>query len=386
MNDLSYAYIGHWSFSSKALGITRCLVRGDGSLQTMETVAPEVRAGYIYLDQEKRLLYVLDETDHQRGEIGGGGSLRVYRISAEDGTLHLLQERPTLAVNPAYLCIDPTRSYLLVAHHTLRAHVTQIAQGPDGSYCSQTKFDDAALVLFPLRADGTTGSAVDVSLHHGDGRPGVHPMAHLHCIQADPTGRLYTVTDKGTDKIYTYRLNAAQGRLEYLSEFAVEDGCAPRYCLFHPKFPLLYVNNERRPTLNVFRYGAENGRLERLAEVPLLPQQPEAPGVEPSDLRISRNGRWLYAAVRGVDQVSALEIGADGLPVLRQTLPYGGSNCRGLCLAPDDSALYAANMESGDVTRMAIDSEGKLLPAETVLSIDSPANLCFWDPDQADRP
>lgn len=379
MSNPSYAYIGHWSFTQKPLGVTSCDFLQNGTLHCKETLNPELRAGYLHVVQSQNLLYALDETDHLQGSIGGGGCLYVYHISPEDGSLQLMQKCPTLAVNPSYLCITPDGKYMIVAHHTLRAHVTQIAAHPDGTYHAETKFDDAALVLFRLNPDGTVGAAIDAAVHHGDGLPGAHPMSHLHYVHADPSGKLYIVTDKGTDKVYTYHVDTVHEKLVFLNEFSVENGSAPRYCAFHPSLPLVYLNNERNPVLDVFHYDTASGKLKLLAVVPLLSAPADSSlTIEASDLLISPDGHMLYAAIRGVNQMAVLSLDAEGIPSLVQTLSYGGENCRGVQFAPDHSAVYSANMDSNTVTVMPIKADGTLQPAQLAANIDSPANLTFF--------
>jgi 6-phosphogluconolactonase (cycloisomerase 2 family) len=378
-----FAYVGNWNFHpNNDLGISCCTVEADHSFTLRQTIDPSVRVGYLYVDPAQNLLYALDETDHRHGEIAGGGYLRVYRIHPDDGQLELLQERDTLGVNPSYFLIDPSRRYLLVSHHTLRSHITQIVRREDGTYTSKTSFDDASLVLFRLNADGTVGDAVDVDIRHGDAQPGLHPMAHLHCVKADPSGELFVVPDKGTDKIYTYHLDRVNGTLQYLDAVTVEDDCAPRYCIFHPTLPLVYVNNEHKPELHTFRYDRANGKLERIHVMPLLHSFPaDLHGVEASDLIYNGDKTHLYTAIRGVDQIAVIRLGSDGLPLLQQTISYEGNNCRGLCLAEGGCALYVASFESGTVTRMAVQPDGSLSPAATVLTGGFPANLCLWPTD-----
>ena len=73
------------------------------------------------------------------------------------------------------------------------------------------------------------------------------------------------------DKIYTFRIDAENGKLVKLNEWCAKDvACFPRYGAFHPERPVFYANNENKATMNCFHYDEETGKLDCFQKVELL--------------------------------------------------------------------------------------------------------------------
>jgi 6-phosphogluconolactonase (cycloisomerase 2 family) len=372
-----FAIAGNWHFTPGPKGISVFRYDPDtGHLELLDTSFTGIAAGQQYLDTERRILYAANECGNKRGEIGGGGYVAALKFDPETGKLDLLGEKESLAAFPCYLCLDRTKRYLLAAHHSDGGHVTKITRNPEGIFTTRTLFDDTALVLFRINIDGTLGEICDVSITSGEGIPGSHALSRQHSVLADPSGELFVVCDKGTDKIYTYHLDREKGRLLPLAETITETGSAPRYGAFHPRLPIFYVNFERKPVLHGYHYHVDSGKLEQTSSVPLLKdgEGDNIDRVESSDLTVHQNGRRLYAAVRGVNRIAALDIDNEGRISMKKSIDCGGEHPRGLRIAPDGRFLLCANMVSGNITVFAIHDDGSLEVAGDVKA-PCPANI-----------
>jgi 6-phosphogluconolactonase (cycloisomerase 2 family) len=327
-------------------------------MELVDTTFTDLAAGQQCLDADNRLIYVVNERGGRRGEPGGGGYVAALRVDPETGKLAMLNEKETLSPYPCYICLDRTKAYLLVAHHSDSGHVTKIIQNKEGDFISETLFDDTALVLFHINNDGTLGDLCDVSITRA---AGPHAISRQHSVLADPSSELFIVCDKGGDKIYTYHLDREKGKILPLGETTAETGSAPRYGTFHPRLPVFYMNFEKKAVLHAYRYNVENGKLELVSNIPLLKTgEVNRDSVESSDLVIHPDGKKLYAAVRGVNRIVSLLIDDQGAVSVKQSIDCGGEHPRGLCISPDGRFLFSANMVSGNITTFAIRDSGNL--------------------------
>ena len=279
--------------------------------------------------------------------------------------------------------------------------VNTIVRRPDGGFGNEVLFDDSALVLFRIEPDGSLGEVCDVSVNPGTGGKGEHSqvnvdpvsghiqlvevLSRLHAVVASPSGELLAVCDKGMDKIYTYRIDRAQGRLLRLNEWtAPEVACFPRYAAFHPAGGVLYVNNENLALLNCFHYDETTGALERFDSVYLLDRDPgpvDGKPVGAQDILVHPNGRTLYCTLCGLNLIVVCRIGNDGAPRPVQHVNARGILPRGLALSPDGRFLLSGNMVSGDVTVFAADGEGLLTDTCRTYPAVSPSALRFLRAD-----
>ena len=97
-----------------------------------------------------------------------------------------------------------------------------------------------------------------------------------------------------------------------------------------------------------------------------------------SDIMITPDGRFLYVALRGINQLISFELDEKGIPRRRGAICCGGINPRGLSIDPDGMFLYSCNTESDDITCFKIQEDGGLLKQESI-KISRPANMMFLD-------
>ena len=394
-----YAYIGNWSFQAKpekGKGISIFEYNEeDGSLNLIETIDKDVAAGQLYLDAENNILYSNDECGERRGEIGGGGYIRAYKIDPSTGRLTLMNCRDSLAPEPSYICLDKSKKYLVTCHCSDPWHVTKIVKKEDGSYTNEVLFDDTALVMFRINDDGSLGEVCDVAVTPGTGGHGEHSqvnvdpvsghiqlvevISRLHAVLASPSGEMLVACDKGMDKVYTYRIDRENGKLVYLNEWsAPEVACFPRYADFHPTKNVLYVNNENFAGLNSFHYDEKTGALERFSKIYLLDKDPgmvDGKPVGAQDILVHPNGKTLYCTLCGLNLIIVCRLDENGVPTPVQQIYSRGNLPRGIRLSPDGRFLLSGNMVSGDVTLFAADEDGMLTDTGKTFEAVSPSAI-----------
>lgn len=399
MKEKIYVYVGNWSFQAKpkkGKGISIYTYEPeDGALKLMETICPDVAAGQLYLDEKNLILYSNDECGERRGEIGGGGYLLAFKINPETGSLTLMNQKDSLSPEPSYLCLDKSGKYLVTCHCSDPWHVTKIVKHEDGTFSNEVLFDDTSLVLFRINEDGSLGDACDVAITPGANGLGgnsqvnvdpvsghiqlIRVISRLHSVLASPSGDMMIVCDKGMDKIYTYRIDRAAGKLVYLNQWSSpEVACFPRYAAFHPTKPVVYVNNENYALLNSFHYDESTGALDRFHKIYLLPEDPgmvEGKAVGAQDILVHPNGRVLYCTLCGLNLIVVCSLDENGAPTPVQRIHCRGNLPRGIALSPDNRFLLSGNMVSGDITTFAVDEMGLLQDTGRTFEAVSPSAI-----------
>ena len=401
MGKKNYAIVGNWSFEArpaKGKGISVFSYEPEsGALSLIETIRPDVAAGQLCLDKERNILYICNECGERWGEIGGGGYIMAYQFPPETGKLTLINEKETLCPEPSYVCMDASKKYLAICHCSDPWHVTKIVKHGDGTFGNEVVFDDTGLVLFRLNEDGSIGDICDVAITEGTGGKGpnsqknvdpvsghiqlVEVISRLHSVVASPSGKMLVVCDKGMDKIYTFRIDAENGKLVKLNEWCAKDvACFPRYGAFHPERPVFYANNENKATMNCFHYDEETGKLDCFQKVELLDEDygmVEGKPVGAQDILVHPDGKWLYVTLCGLNLIVVMKIDENGIPTVIQRIPSGGNLPRGLALSPDGRYLLAGNMVSGDITTFMVGADGFLTPTGRVYTAVSPSAIRF---------
>ncbi|MER7707831.1 lactonase family protein [Kitasatospora sp. NPDC097605] len=239
-------------------------------------------------------------------------------------------------------------------------------------------YGSGSVTVLPLAADGVPQAPSDVLKHEGSGPHLDRQRApHAHQVLADPSGRWVLGVDLGTDAVRICALDPATGALTPARRLALPPGTGPRHLAFHPSGRYAYVLGELRPAVTVCRWDAAAGVLEAVGEAPLFPGGPEG-AVLPSAPVVSRDGRFLWVAVRGSDTVAVLALDADGERARAvASVPCGGEWPRDLVLDPSGTRLYAANERSGDVTWFDLDGDTGLPRRAGSLPVPAASTVLF---------
>lgn len=336
---------------------------------------------------------------HGRAYIGsftaaGGRGILSASVDADSGALTVLDAVDTVP-DPSYLAPGPAGDRLYAVSETaegavaayditgerpqpLGAPVPVGGEGPthlslfDGHVLT-ANYNSGSVSALPVRSDGSLGPASGVLTHKGSGpHPQRQQEPHAHQVLPDPSGRWAVSVDLGTDSLRVVDLR--EGMPTVHREFALRPGSGPRHLVFHPDGRHLYLLNELSPTLTVCRWDAAEGTVLALSESALLPQAPKGDAYG-SGVRVSPDGRFLWAAVRGEDVIAVFALTPDGSGTrLVTTVPCGGVWPRDLAVHPEGRFLYTANERSGTVAWFSVDPETGL--PRHAGSVEAPAASC----------
>jgi 6-phosphogluconolactonase len=291
------------------------------------------------------------------------GLISAYAIDAATGALSYVNRQSTLGSITAYASLDRSARFVAVANYM----GTPESERPNQS-----------VAVFPRRADGGLDPVAASAAHPGRGPDvGRQDRSHAHCVQATPDNRHIVVSDLGIDRLVCYRFDAATGAIEKSGDTALPPGSGPRHFAFHPTKPFAYGINELSSTIASFSFDAENGTFLLLDIATTVPDAVLAIN-HCSEIKLSPDGRFLYAANRGEDSLAIFTIGADGTAQDRRTVEGGGKTPRHFAFSPDGRTLALANQDSDIVTLFGVDAEdGSLTHLGRDIAVGTPTAICF---------
>ena len=167
------------------------------------------------------------------------------------------------------------------------------------------------------------------------------------------TKKWIVVCDLGIDTVFTYK--RTEEGLEEVTQYKTKAGSGPRHLAFHSTLPIAYLICELDATVEVLSYDKENGTFTNLDKIALMTEDQQAWG---GAIRITRDGRFLYASNRGFDALYTFSVDAtSGLLTLVQTVDSYGSVPRDFHLSYDEAYIVVGHQESDNLTLFKRDLE-----------------------------
>ncbi len=369
-NQKQFAYVGTYNSPSDGAGGNGkgiYLVEMDpstGDLTVLELAAAAVNASWLSFDPSGRYLYAANEV----ADFGGKtGAVSAYAVNRSNGKLELLNVVSSEGAGPAHLSVDATGKYVFVANYA-GGTVAVLPVQPNGGLGAATY----------VHADtGSVGPKVATSGPAGSFAFSGHDKPHAHMIHADPSNRFVLYSDLGQDRIYVSRLDAG-GKLSPLPYVALPAGDGPRHFTFHTNGRWLYTLQEEASTVTFFRFDPATGSLQLQQTLSTLP--PGFKGTSfTSEIVLSPDGRFLYAANRLHDSVAVFSVAADGRLQYKGETSTMGDYPRHIQIAPGGRFLYACNQRSDSMASFRIDRETGLLTfTGQYTGMGSPACIVFF--------
>lgn len=311
------------------------------TLTRRDTIRVPSFVQYAWPHPTRRHLYVTT-SNRGPGLKSDVNHVSALRIDADTGALAAHGEPVPLRNRAVHMCLDPEGRYAVNIHNIPSPGVT----------------------IHRIAADGTIGEAVPqpAGLDFG-----IYP----HQVRVTPSGRTLIDVDRGN--------SAAHGKPEdpgALRAFAFADGVlsnpqvvapnagygfGPRHIDFHPQKPWLYVSDERRSQLYMFRF--PDDRIEPQPAYTcdtLADRANEKPRQLAGTIHVHPNGRFVYVANRADHAV-----GHAGQKV------FGGGENSIAVFAIDPATgeprlVQHADTRSYHVRTFAFDPTGRLMVAASI--------------------
>lgn len=339
-----------------------------GGLTQIDLAPTKDSPSWLDLHPDRTHLYAANEIHNFRGT--GSGSVSAYAIDATSGRLRLLNTVSSEGAGPAHLSVHPSGRYVLVANYAGGTiAVLPIRPGGDLGPATDVKRDQGA--TGNQRATSTPLGSFAIS-GHDDG-------PHAHMILTDPKGHFVLNTDLALDRIFSWKLDLESGKLSASSPHAtpLPSGDGPRHFAFHPTARWMYSLQEEASTLAVFDYDSGSGALAHRQTVSSLP--PGFAGTSfASEVRVSTDGRFLYAANRVHDSIAWFSIRADGTLAFAGEEWTRGDYPRSFSFDPSERFVYCCNQRADSVTLFRRDARsGALQFTGRYFAIGTPAAILF---------
>lgn len=339
----------------------------SGSLSPYDVYAQTTSPTCLTMNVAKTRLYSSNATATM--EDGESGSVSAFTIHPTDGKLTLLNTVSSGGAGPTFVSVHPSEKFLLVANYF-----------------------GGSIAVLPIRPDGSLGSASDIQKGRGkvgpkkakNAPPGSfaisgHETTHAHMIQTDPSGRFVLSVDLGTDQLLVWQLDTDRGVLvpNEMPGMSLPPGDGPRHFAFHLNGRWLYSLQEEASTVVMFDFDSASGGLTARQTLPITP-----PGFAGSSLAseilVSPDGKFLYAASRLHDAIAIFSIGESGALTYVGEEWTHGDYPRTFNFNLSGDLLYCCNQRGDNITTFRVDHEsGRLTFTGQFTPVGSPAIILF---------
>lgn len=263
----------------------------------------------------------------------------------------------------------------LVGTGTLAESYPYIVFDRSGRFLLGASYGANQVGVNPVGADGKVGEPQQV----------IPTARNAHSIRTDNTNRFVFVPHLGTDQVFQFLFDEKSGKLTANTPpvLQMKQGTGPRHIVVSADNRFAYLLNELTGTVTTLALDANAGTLKEIDSVSVLPPDTKlgpgmprgavgAPGAAPrntdndiwaSDLHLTPNGRYLYAAER-----TSSTLGAFRVDPASGKLTYAGSTPtekqpRGFNIDPTGRFVVVSGEQSDMIASYAIDAETGALKA-----------------------
>lgn len=342
-------------------GIYHCTLNTDSGKLSNPSLAVEVSGpGFLAMHPSGNPLYAVCSID-------GKPSVAAYTIQRQKGSvsLALLNSVEIGDGGAAHVAVDRTGKALLTAQYG-GGSVAVFSINPDGSIQARTQLIDH---------DGASGVV-----------PRRQKRPHAHWVGFSPDNRFVFVPDLGMDRVVIYRVDGETPKLTPHGFGIVPPGSGPRHMKFHGggvhgDGKWIYVLNELDLSVTVFDYDTKAGTMTPKQTIPTVAkaQLAKEKFKSASEIRVHPSGRFVYAANRGHDTITAFRVSPENgqLSVIERE-PIRGATPRNFNIDPSGRWLLAAGQDSHTLASFEVDQEtGSLTYSRSIVSVPSPICVLF---------
>lgn len=271
---------------------------------------------YLASSKDGQLLFAVAKTDDNQG------GLAVYKKEKDAYThvdTYLAEGAP-----PCYVAYDETRARVYSANY----HKGEVS-------------------VFSVNDQGEL-ALLDTATHSGKSVHENQQSPHAHYFDLTPDHQFLIACDLGTDEVITYKLTD-EDKLDEVDVISVEPGTGPRHIVFHPSEKYAYVFGELSSEVLAFTYNKNTGTLSHLQTLPSIPNKHTSFNGGAA-IRLSADGKFLYASNRGHDSLVIYSVKEDGTLELVDYVSTEGEVPRDFNLDPSDSFVVVGHQDSDNLT------------------------------------
>ncbi len=309
-----------------------------------------VNPSFLSINDKKNILYAVKETPKNDSI---PPSVHAFKYDLDKKSLNLISGAKTIGGSPCHISYSSKFQLLFVANY-----------GP------------ATLDMYMIKSDGGVGQLLQSVAIEGSGpNKSRQESAHGHQVVPDEKNNRIFIVDLGGDQVLSYKVIIEEvPYLEKESVYASSPGNGPRHMVIHPSKPFVYILNELNSTIDFCRYDMENGSLEFVQNVNMLPEEFKGTNLA-AEIQIHPNGKMLYASNRGHDSIVQFTISDGGQLELDKHISAEGKAPRFFTISNDTSSLIIANQDSNNLVVYTLDENGTI--GEKKSSVDLLTTVCL---------
>ncbi|RFU64865.1 lactonase family protein [Peribacillus glennii] len=320
----------------------------NGMLSKTSLAARLENPTYVTVSKDNRNLFAVVKED-------ASGGAAAYSLDEQTGELSLINSKVTEGASPCHIDVDRAKRNIVTANYHRGTVESYTIENEEGSL-------------------NATGSVIQ---HEGTGPDKERQeKPHVHYSGFTPDERYIAVVDLGTDRIVTYRLS--DGKLTEVQSLNVKPGSGPRHLVFHPNGKYAYAMTELSNEVIVLAYNREEGSFEELQYISAIPND-FTENSQGSAIRISNDGRFVYAGNRGHDSIALFAVNQDSgeLAFIEHTSTEGNWP-RDFEIDPTGKFVVASNQESHNLVLFSRNEEtGKLALLQSDITVPYPVCVTF---------
>jgi len=313
----------------------------------LENLTLETKVGSpTYLDTSFKgdIVYSIVTGDDE----GGVGSFR----RENDGTFTQLDSEISEGKAPCYISFDEKRNFVYTANY----HKGEVS-------------------VFSTNREGKL-KLTDTVVHSGNSIHENQEKPHAHYLDVTPDEKFLISCDLGTDEVFTYKVND-EGKLSLVTTLNVKPGTGPRHIVFHPNVKYAYLFGELSSEVLVLEYDMHNGSFNPIQTISTLPDNYDGEN-SGAAIRVTKDGRHLYASNRGHNSIVSYKIRDDGQLELIEITPTHGKNPRDFDLDPNNEFVVVGHQHSDYLSLFERDKKsGKLTLTQSNVSAPEVVGIKF---------
>ncbi|WP_370980237.1 lactonase family protein [Agaribacterium sp. ZY112] len=317
--------------------------------------------GYMSLSANQNHLYLVSVDEHKRS------SLAHFSWSNNKAGFDLVDKKDIKGISACHIALSSDQKQLAVSNYR-----------------------SGDLELFSM---SSSGSEINESAYFNNSKNlgGVSRPSHIHYANWSQDSSSLLVADLATDELLVFdaaklsdkALTRKTDKLKPRQRLSLPKGSGPRHLAFHPVLDYVYVLNELSNSITLV-VPDENAVYSLADSYRLLVDQVSSSADKKRDLssaiRISSDGRFLYAAVRGEDSLKVFNIANDGRLKFVQSISTFGEHPRDFNFSSDQNYLLVANTFSDSISVFYRDQgTGKLNYLFSQSGLIKPSNILAFD-------
>lgn len=303
--------------------------------------------------------------------IEAGKLVMPMSVSPDKGFLFAaVRSQPFSAVS--YTIDRTTGALKLVAKAPLAESLPYISIDKSGKWLLGASYGGHKVTVNPIGRDGKVGKESQV----------IPTALNAHAILTDKSNHYAFVPHLGTDQVFQFRFDAKTGKLSSNTPATLQmkSKTGPRHLIFSNDNKFVYLLNELTAVVTTLALDQKTGLLTQVSEASSLPSdsklQPGAPRVPAgtsggpardvsndiwaSDLHLTPDGKFLYAAERTGSSIGALSVdAATGKLTFLSSTPVE-KQPRGFRIHPNGKFMVVSGQQSSTISVYAIEANGGL--------------------------